>query len=50
MELHDQEVLAEINLYSELVIAATNSDGPLSLEQIDLILGLPVGHAPSARA
>jgi hypothetical protein len=49
MQLEDQEALVEINLYSELVIAATSSDGPLSLDEIDVILGVTV-RRPVKRA
>lgn len=38
--LEDPMVLDEIELYGELVIAASSSDEPLSQEQIDLVLGL----------
>ena len=38
--LEDPLVLDEIELYGELVIAASSSHEPLSQEQIDLALGL----------
>lgn len=38
--LQDPMVLDEIELYGELVIAASGSDAPLSPDQIDLVLGL----------
>ena len=38
--LEDPLVLDEIELYGELVIAASSSDEPLSQEQIDQVLGL----------
>jgi hypothetical protein len=38
--VHDDEVLNEIELYGELIIAASDSDGPLSEAQIDAILGV----------
>jgi hypothetical protein len=38
--VQDPLVLDEIELYGDLVIAASSSDGPLSQEQIDLVLGL----------
>ncbi len=42
--MHDAEVLEEIELTSELMIAATEADGPLEQTQIDRILGvLPAG-------
>jgi hypothetical protein len=40
LRVQDPLALAEIELYGELVIAATGSDGPLSREQIDAILGV----------
>lgn len=44
--LEDPQVLDEIELYGELVIAASGSEGMLSQEEIDRALGLaprPVG-------
>jgi hypothetical protein len=38
--IHDAEALDEIELYGNLMIAASESDGPLSQEQIDEILGI----------
>jgi hypothetical protein len=38
--LQDPLALDEIELYGELVIAASASEGPLTPEQIDLVLGL----------
>jgi len=38
--LEDPLVLDEIELYGELVIAASASDEPLSQEQIDRVLGV----------
>ncbi len=38
--LEDPMVLDEIELYGELVIAASSSDEPLSQERIDQVLGL----------
>jgi hypothetical protein len=38
--LEDPMVLDEIELYGELVIAASSSDEPLSQDQIDHVLGL----------
>ncbi len=38
--LQDPQALAEIELYGELVIAASASDQPLSSDEIDRILGL----------
>ena len=38
--LEDPQVLDEIELYGELVIAASSSDEPLSQDEIDQALGL----------
>lgn len=38
--LEDPTVLDEIELYGELVIAASASDEPLSQDQIDRVLGV----------
>ena len=38
--VQDPLALAEIELYGEVVIAASASDGPLSLDEIDRILGV----------
>ncbi|MBA2639894.1 MAG: hypothetical protein H0U77_07855 [Nocardioidaceae bacterium] len=38
--LHDEDVHAEIELSSDLMIAASEHDGPLSEAEIDQILGL----------
>lgn len=40
--VHDLVALDEIELCTELIIAASSSDGPLSQEQIDAVLGLGV--------
>ncbi len=40
VRVHDENVLAEIELTSDLMIAASEHDGPLSQEQVDTILGL----------
>ena len=48
--LEDPTALDEIELYGEMVIAASASDEPLSQEQIDRVLGLRGdGREPSAR-
>lgn len=39
-DLHDTELLDEIELYGELVIAASASDGRLPVARIDAILGV----------
>jgi hypothetical protein len=40
--LQDPQVLDEIELYGELVIAASASEEPLSPDEIDRVLG--IGH------
>lgn len=47
--LEDPLVLDEIELYGDLVIAASASDGPLSREQIDRALGLRTERAGAKR-
>ena len=39
---HDAEVLEEIELTSNLMIAATEAPGPLPQDTIDTILGVPL--------
>jgi hypothetical protein len=38
--LEDSELLAEVELTTNLIIAASESDSPLDQEQIDNLLGL----------
>lgn len=38
--IHDYIALDEIELYGELMIAASKSQGPLSTAEIDAILGI----------
>lgn len=38
--VHDNEVLAEIEMMTNLIIATSESDGPLPQMQIDQILGI----------
>jgi hypothetical protein len=40
VNVHDNEVLAEIDMMTNLIIATTESDGPLPQMRIDQILGL----------
>ncbi|MCI0688620.1 MAG: hypothetical protein L0Y54_15485 [Sporichthyaceae bacterium] len=48
--VHDHVALDEIELYGELMIAASRSDGPLSMVEIDAILGVsPRGAEPAVR-
>ena len=41
--LEDSELLAEVELTTNLIIAATESDQPLSTAEIDRILGIAPG-------
>lgn len=38
--LQDDIVLDEIDLTSRLIIAASNTDGPLTVEEVDAVLGI----------
>ena len=40
VSVHDAEVLAEIEMMTNLIIATSESDGPLPQGQIDEILGV----------
>jgi len=40
LRLRDEDVLSEIEMTSNLMIAASEHDGPLSQAQVDRILGL----------
>jgi hypothetical protein len=46
--LTDDDLQSEIELVSELVVAATSSDGPLQQDEVDLLLGLRPGEGSSA--
>jgi len=49
--LTDDDLSSEIELVSELVLAATSSDGPLDQDEVDLLLGLdPKESVPEAEA
>jgi hypothetical protein len=49
--LTDNDLESEIELVSELVVAATSSDGPMHQDEVDLLLGVsPVKAAPPAKA
>jgi hypothetical protein len=46
--LEDAELLAEVELTTNLIIAASATDKPLSQDDIDRLLGLPEGaHFPT---
>ena len=47
-DLQDADLLAEIELYGELVIAASASDDPLSTARIDEVLGVRRRPRPAA--
>jgi hypothetical protein len=47
--VHDAEVLAEIEMMTNLIIATSESDGPLSQLRIDEILGVSAPMIPRAR-
>jgi hypothetical protein len=40
VRVHDEDVLAEIELTSDLMIAASEQDSALTQEQVDAILGV----------
>ncbi|HEX2177390.1 MAG TPA: hypothetical protein VHG70_15915 [Nocardioidaceae bacterium] len=44
---HDEDVLEEIELTSNLMIAASEADGTLPQSAIDTILGVPVQSRPA---
>jgi hypothetical protein len=46
-DLHDPDLLEEIELLGELVIAASGSDGSLPTASIDAILGVRAGMRSS---
>ncbi len=39
--VHDEAVIAEIVLTADLMIAASEHEGPLSQSEVDTLLGLP---------
>jgi hypothetical protein len=48
--LEDAELLAEVELTTNLIIAASEADSTLSQREIDLLLGLVSGGGPEGRA
>ena len=40
VELEDPELLNEVDLTASLMVAANQSDGPLTADEIDRLLGL----------
>lgn len=48
--VHDIAALDEIELYGELIIAASTSDGPLTQDEIDAVLGVPAARTITPRS
>ena len=48
ISLEDGDLLTEVELTTNLIIAASESEGPLSLDEIDKILGV-TPEAPPPR-
>ena len=48
ISLEDGDLLTEVELTTNLIIAASESDGPLSLDEIDQILGVKPETPPPA--
>ena len=46
ISLEDSDLLTEVELTTNLIIAASESDGPLSLADIDKILGVSPARQP----
>lgn len=47
VRVHDLVVFDEIELYGELIIAASQSEGPLTKAEIDAVLGIGTKHQPT---
>jgi hypothetical protein len=51
LRLHDLVALAEIELYSEVLSAVATADRPLTVAELDAVLGVcPAAHGPAASA
>lgn len=50
VRVHDLVVFDEIELYGELIIAASQSEGPLTQAEIDAVLGIGGTAHPTTRA
>lgn len=50
ISLEDSDLLTEVELTTNLIIAASESDGPLGVEEIDRILGVTPQAPTQARA
>jgi len=46
--LTDEDLVSEIELVSQLVVAATSSDGPLHQDEVDHLLGVDLKEDGSA--
>ena len=46
MSLHDAVQLEEIELYGELVIAASSHDRPMTVAEVDAVLGVVADVKP----
>ena len=44
--LEDSELLAEVELTTNLIIAASEAEATLSQDKVDELLGLPPGGSP----
>jgi hypothetical protein len=50
LRFHDVVALEEIELYAEMLSAVAAADGPLTLEEIDQVLGLRERARADSRA
>lgn len=51
LRVHDLVALAEIELYAEVLSAVATADRPLTVAELDAVLGVcPPGHGPAAQA
>lgn len=48
--LEDADLLAEMELMTDLIIAASETDATMPLKQVDRVLGLIGNDAPTVRA
>lgn len=46
ISLEDSDLLTEVELTTNLIIAASESDGPLSADEVDRILGVTAPPSP----
>ena len=50
VDLQDAELISEITLVTDLIVAATESVGPMSQETIDRLLGIVAVHPTDVAA